>query len=51
MYLHEDIPAAIIMNSEEDKGFVSSVPFQNSEFNDGTLKDLKRIDVVENLGG
>jgi hypothetical protein len=47
VHLHEDIPTTIIMDSKEDKGLVSYAPFQNSEFDDESIDDLKRIELVE----
>jgi hypothetical protein len=47
VHLHEDIPKAIVMDFEEYMGLVSYIPFQNFKFDDESLDDLKRIDLVE----
>jgi len=47
MKTHEDIIVVIIIDSEEDKDLVSYETFQNYEFDDECLDDLKRLDLED----
>ena len=44
LHSYEEFPVAIIMGSEEFKGFLSYAHFQNSKFDVEIVDDLKKIE-------